>query len=183
MKKYYLLALLPLCSCTQEDWVTYPVDQHLTVQLPMRPQTLNLKQMGVDKALKYKSLDKLSALGAADEYGLYGIVINSAVSSNKSSQLIARDSLYNHGIQAMLRANPGSLLLKRTTFPSLAGNGVEVIASVIFKEKGTRALVFNRTLVVADKSYSFTFNPKGEQDSITGSAQRRRFFHSITVIP
>jgi hypothetical protein len=183
MKYAYLLALLPLATCSTPKWEAYPIDAYLTVQLPAKPRVLSIDSTGVDKVIKDKKvLAPIRAYGAKDSYGVYSVVVNTAPPGVPIDIPASRDSLYAQGIRNTLRVNQGSRLLSKTMFNTPVGVGIAVKVAIISPNTGSPELVYNRTLLTKHRTYAFTFSPSDE-DTTAGAAQRRRFFDSITVKP
>jgi hypothetical protein len=182
MKYAYLLTLL-LSACSRPDWITYPVDHYLTVQLPALPKVMNLDSLGVNKLLKQKTMASFKAFAAEDENGAYLVVVDSSARVSRISAAANRDSLYKQGISQILGRNKSNRLLSQTHFHTPAGEGVELVLSVNSPKTSTPVLVYNRTLLAHRKTYTLTFTPYTELDSAGHTIQRRRFFNSITVKP
>lgn len=180
MRYTYLLLLLLLAACSSSEWKSYPINEHLNVQLPTAPEKVDLqKQRGlpnVDPA----TLHQMQAFTSSDDYGVYSIVINPADSATLG--LLPRDSLYNDGIHQMLLTYQGNLR-KRTSFSTPAGNGVEVLLDAVVPKVGKHVLTGVRLLLVGHQSFAFTAVPYAETDTSLATTQRRRFFDSITVKP
>ena len=82
-----------------------------------------------------------------------------------------------------MRTNKEGRLLSQTHFHTAAGEGIELVLSILSPGTSTRVLAYNRTLFAHHKLYTFTFTPFGGLDSTAHTAQRRRFFDSIVVKP
>jgi hypothetical protein len=183
MKHSYCVALLCLAACTSSAWITYPVDQYLTVQLPAKPKVTNLDSMGVNKLLKQKTLP-FQAFLTEDQNGIYAIVVDASSRVERIPANSNRDSLYAQGIKQILARANDNRLLSRTRFNTPAGEGIELVVRTSSPETHTPLLVYNRTLFAHHRVYTFTFTPyEALLDSTAHTAQRRRFFDSITVKP
>jgi hypothetical protein len=183
MKYSYCIILFSLTACASPAWITYPVDQYLTVQLPTKPKVTNLDSMGVNKLLKKKTLP-FQAFLTEGESGAYMIVVDASARVDSIPTDANRDSLYAQGIKQLLARANDNRLLSRTRFHTPAGDGVEFVMRVSSPTTHTPVLVFNRTLLAHHRAYTFTFTPyEALLDSTAHAAQRRRFFDSIIVKP
>jgi hypothetical protein len=183
MKHSYCVVLLCLVSCTSPAWITYPVDQYLTVKLPAKPKVTNLDSMGVNKLLKQKTLP-FQALLAEDQNGIYALVVDASSRIERIPVNSNRDSLYAQVIKQLLARAHDNRLLSRTSFNTPAGEGIELVMRTSSPETHTPLLVYNRTLFAHHRVYTFTFTPyEALLDSTAHTEKRRRFFNSITVKP
>jgi hypothetical protein len=184
MKYRYYVVVFFLTACSAPDWVSYPIDQHVSVQLPSRPYPVNLESTGINKRLKYKSLDPYRAFAVADNGAKYRYTI--AVNTNPLiAQVVTeavRDSFYNQNISKTMHLFGNSRLLSKTTFHTPAGEGVEYAFSALASKTGKREVLYTRMLLVSHKNYVLGF-AIDQQDSVASDEQRRRFFNSITVKP
>lgn len=176
-KSLLVFSLLFLVNaCTRNDWVTYPINEHITVQLPSPPKVVNLqKQKGLPE-VPAVALQHLQAFASSDDYGAYTILVN----PTDSSSVLPRDSIYNAGIRDVLLAQQGRLLT-RTTFSTPAGNGVEALLDVVPPNIGMHVRMGVHAVMVGQQSYVFAFVPYAETDSSLANICRRRFFDSIVV--
>lgn len=182
MKHAYLVALL-LSACASPAWVTYPIDPYLTVQLPAKPKATNLDSMGINKLMNYKTLP-FQAFLTEDDSGAYMVVIDASPRADSISANANRDALYTSSIRQVLARAEGNRLLSRTRFHTPAGEGVELVLRISSAKTHTPLLSYNRILLAHHRVYSFNFIPyEALLDSTAHTAQRRRFFDSITVKP
>jgi len=128
MKHVYLLALL-LSACASPAWITYPIDPHLTVELPAKPKATNLDSMGVNKLMNYKTLPYQAFL-AEDDNGAYMVAINATPRADSIPANASRDSLYTIGINKVVAREKGNRLLNRTRFHTPAGEGAEFVMRI-----------------------------------------------------
>jgi hypothetical protein len=184
MKHFLFAALLLLSACAGPDWITYPIDQHVTVQLPAMPQVVDFGASGVNKAFKYQGLSHTQAFTVGNSHAKrrYLISVNTApvIAEVKNERI--HDSLYNQGIAATLHLLNKGRLLRKTSFSTPAGKGVDVVFSMISSATGKQEVLYNRSLFAHHKTYSFGFLLDNE-DSIASNEQHRRFFNSIIVKP
>jgi hypothetical protein len=145
MRHSYYVVLLSLAACTTPTWITYPVDQYLTVHLPAKPKVTNLDGMGVNKLLKQKTLP-FQAFLAEDQNGVYAIVVDASARVEHIPADADRDSLYAQGIKQILARANDNRLLSRTRFNTPAGEGIELVVRTSSPETHTPLLVYNRTL-------------------------------------
>lgn len=183
MKYHYCAFLLSLAACASPAWIIFPVDQHLTVQLPAKPKATNLDSMGVNKLLKYKTLP-FQAFLAEDENGVYMIAVDASSRVDSIPTNANRDSLYTLGIKQILAREKGNRLLSRTRFHTPDGEGVELVVQISSPTTHTPLLVYDRILLAHHRLYNFNFTPyELLLDSMAHNEQRRRFFDSITIKP
>lgn len=183
MKYSYCIVLLALAACASPAWITYPVDQFLTIQLPAKPKVTNLDSMGINKLLRQKTLP-FQAFLAEDENGAYMIAVDTRSRVDSVSADTTPDSLYTRGITQILKRADGNQLLSRTRFHTPAGEGVEFVLRISSPITHTPLLVYNRILLAHHRLYNFNFTPyEALLDSTAHTAQRRRFFDSISVKP
>lgn len=183
MKYSYCLSLLSFAACASPAWISYPVDQYLTLQLPVKPKVTNLDSMGVNKLLKQKTLP-LQAFLAEDENGVYMIAVDASSRVASIPVDVNRDSLYTQGVNQILQRTAGNQLVSRTRFHTSAGEGVELVVRLSSPITHTPLLVYNRILLAHHRLYNFNFTPyEALLDSTAHTAQRRRFFDSISVKP
>lgn len=184
MKWVYYIVLFSLTACSAPDWTSYPIDQHVSVQLPSQPHPVNLESTGANKILKYKTLTPYQAFAVADNRAKYRytIVVNTNPMIAQVVTEAVRDSFYSQAINNTLHLSKSSYPLSRTTFRTPAGEGVEFVYSRLSSTTGKREVIYNRALLVNRKSYALSF-VIDEQDSVASDVQRRRFFNSITVHP
>jgi hypothetical protein len=139
MKHSYCVVLLCLVSCTSPAWITYPVDQYLTVKLPAKPKVTNLDSMGVNKLLKQKTLP-FQALLAEDQNGIYALVVDASSRIERIPVNSNRDSLYAQVIKQLLARAHDNRLLSRTSFNTPAGEGIELVMRTSSPETHTPRL-------------------------------------------
>jgi hypothetical protein len=180
MKYAYLLLLIPLAACSSSEWKSYRINEHLNVQLPTIPEKVDLPKQGGVPNVGPATLHQMQAFTSSDDYGVYSIVINPADSATLG--LLPRDSIYNNRIRQMLLTYQGNLR-KRTSFSTPTGNGVEVLLDAVVPNVGKHVLTGVRLLLAGHQSFAFTAVPYAETDTSLATAQRRRFFDSITVKP
>ncbi|MBG8554945.1 hypothetical protein [Hymenobacter guriensis] len=179
MPYHLLLVCIPLAAFTVTDWITFPIDDQVSVQLPSQPTHLDVNQ------LKNSSPEKVRLFSAKDAAGTYFIVrLDASDSPSTLDTKSSRQDFYEGMISGMLKNQQG-ILLSRTTFTTAAGEGVEIKYKAIDKGTGKMTVKYSRSLLVAKTSYSFNFLSQDRQDTtgVAGNEQRRRFFDSIVAKP
>lgn len=184
MKYMYSVVLFFLTACSAPGWTSYPIDQHVSVQLPSKPYLINLESTGANKTLKYKNLAPYQVFAVADNRAKYRytIVVNTDPMIAQVVTTAVRDSLYGQSISKTLPLFKSSRLLNKTTFRTPAGEGVEFAFSALSSTTGKREVIHTRVLLVNRKTYALGF-VIDEQDSVASDMLCRRFFNSITVHP
>ncbi|MBD2717274.1 hypothetical protein KBK19_19700 [Microvirga sp. STR05] len=170
-------ALLPLTALAWTTWSAYAVDTQLSVQLPSPPQEIDLAKQGL-------SQPNLRLFIANDEVGMYQI-IRMQLTPEMAAQVHSpadRQSFYDGFLRSLVGDLKGQLLT-RTTFPTAAGEGVEVKFRSVHKGTGLKTVKFSRGLLVGDVCYGFNFLPRDVKDTAgtSGQAERQQFFSSITA--
>ncbi len=183
MKKVYLLALSFVTSCALSDWQTVAVDEYVTVQLPEQPKLVDVSGMPFPSPAtrQVATSPSVRVLSAKDKSGVYGIIVNSEALPIDLKRPIEPDSFYNQGIRNVLQREH-STLLARSTFLTPAGKGVEVKFSSRPSSTNQVLIQHLRTILVGRASYTFSFLAH-DDNAASATAQRRRFFDSITVKP
>ena len=148
MKYMYGVVLFFLTACSAPGWISYPIDQHVSVQLPSKPYLLNLESTGANKALKHKNIASYQAFAVADNRAKYRymIVVNSDPMIAQVVTAAVRDSLYGQSISKTLPLFKCSHLLSKTTFRTPAGEGVEFAFSALSSTMGKREVLHTRVL-------------------------------------
>ncbi|MFD2719704.1 hypothetical protein ACFST9_13330 [Hymenobacter monticola] len=191
-KSHFLLWLLvgglSLAAFARADWVTFALDERVSVQLPVQPTELAVaKTLSPEQAktLSPEQVKNNHVYLTTDAYGTYQVVQSATGFSAEQAALAAtRAAFYQRMLQGVLRHEHGTLLAQ-SPFPTAGGEGVEFAYRHVSRGSGKPVLAVARHLLVGTTSYGFTFTPRDQQDSTgtSGNAQRRRFFDSIVVKP
>lgn len=176
---YCLFVFLPLAAFAWNDWVPFAVDQHVRVQVPAAPTEVDLTKVADASATERQ---KVRLWTARDAEGVYQIA--RFANMDVPPDTAGRRAYYLYVIRGVLQREQGQLLA-RTTFPTAAGDGVEIKYRGLRRSTSTRRVKYSRSLVIGTVGYAFTFVPSDQQDSLglAGNAPRRRFFDSITAQP
>lgn len=172
------LGCLFLAAFTLADWVPFPVDERVTVQLPAQPTEMDLSKMLSPEQLKSNHIYVVK-----DEYGIYQVIKSATgLSAEKTVLAATRQDYYNGVIEGLLNREQGTLIAQ-STFPTAGGEGLEIKYKSLHKGTGKRVIKYTRSLLSGTTAYSFNFVPTNQQDTtgMSGNQQRRRFFESIVV--
>jgi hypothetical protein len=189
--KLFLVALLPLgfpVAAAVAEWVTTPLDPRVSLQTPVALQELDLARIlraqGASEAQIAGNAGTRSFL-ARDPTGSY-VVLRREIGGTDLSTAppAARAAFYDYYLAGVMRSEHG-VLLERTAFSVAGLDGVEYRYRGL--NKGTKRIVvkYARGLVVDQTCYTLNYVSADPQDSTgtTGTAERLRFFRSITVLP
>lgn len=191
-KPYYLLWLLvgglSLAAFTLADWVTFALNEQVSVQLPAQPTELELsKTLSPEQAktLSPEQVQNNHVYVTKDAYGAYQVVQSAtSLSAEKTALAATRAAFYQRILQGVLKHEHGTLVAQ-SPFPTAGGEGLEITYRHLRRGTGKPVLTVARHLLVGTTSYGFYFVSLDQQDSTgtSGNAQRRRFFESIEVKP
>lgn len=191
-KPYYLLLLLvgsfSLAAFTLADWVSFALDERVSVQLPAQPTELALSKTLSPEQSKTVSPEQVKnnhVYVTKDAYGAYQVVQSAtSLSAEKTALAATRANFYQRILQGVLKHEHGTLIAQ-STFPTAGGEGLEITYRYLRKGTGKPVITVARHLLVGTISYGFYFVPLDQQDSTgtSGHQQRRRFFESIAVKP
>lgn len=176
--RFALLLALPLASFTQDAWVTAPVDEQVSVQVPEGLQEVDLSKQGV-------TLTNTRVLVANDAYAMYQIIQVSMTPEQFASVQGVEDrrKYYDGVVRGMLRSQTDGELLERTYFPTAGGEGMEVKFRARHQATNKLTVKYSRSLLVGTKGYAFNIIARDLTDTAgtTTTEQRQRFFSSLIV--
>lgn len=176
MKMSHLMPLLLAgccCSCHNEPrWLTVAVDNRVVVQVPGELKEIEASSLGMANAAGR------TLLGAEDTDGIYLI-------TRKNIGVITDRERYYDGLVIGILKGAHGRLLSRSSFPTLAGKGIEVQFEANDPASGESFVQFCRNLLVNDVDYNFSIISKSASSTTDGSEskKRKRFFESIAVNP
>ena len=160
MKKYLtFLAFLPLASFTTIDWQIFPVDEQISVKLPIQPTEADLS-----KILPPEKLKDTKVLVCKDAYGTYQIIKFVTAMSTESAVLQESRQSFNEGMISSLLKNQQGTLISTTPFKTSAGDGIEIKFKGVTKATGKRVIKLTRSLLIGNVSYAFNFIPTDQAD-------------------
>lgn len=175
MKKVYLFICLPLLlAFTLADWQSFTLDEHVSVQLPILPTEVDAAKLGL--ADKMPTGTRLLFARGTD--GLYQLISAPAPTAVAPAEL----PMYYDGVVKGLVTNQGHSLLRRTSFTTPAGAGVDIQFQTAATSASSAKVLYNRCVLVGNVSYILGYMPLGT-DTVGSAAQCRRFFTSMTVKP
>jgi hypothetical protein len=172
MKLIYLLAL-PLLAFTADNWQPFSLDKQVSVRLPTKPFEMTKEEVGDLPA----GAHVFAAQSGNEAYQLTGpLPVPAAL---KPQDTKARDLFYEGMLKGLVQ-DQGNTLLARSTFSTVAGEGVAVTYQSPATADTKEMTLFSRVFIVNRSSYALTYL---RADGDTSSGNRRRFFNSITVKP
>ena len=177
----YLL-LLPLLTFAATDaWQPFAIDSRITVQLPVQATALN-----VGKLLPAGQVPAHTQTWVARApEGLCVVMRVPTINTQiiKQSDTVQRRFFYDNVVKGALAEEKQAHLLRRTSFQTAGGSGIEIKYTVLDARTGHQRLRYMRSLVLDSIGYNFIFRPADLSDSLglIDHAQCRRFFSSITV--
>lgn len=182
MKNPYVVTLLlvPFVSAAFAEWLPFPVDNHVSVQLPSHPTEIDLRKLMPAAAMQHA---RLWALRAPE--GVYMVMrLRIGIGSITQRDTAGRRDYYAGVMQAVLHDEQGQPI-SRSYFSTPAGAGLELKYKGRHQATGKQVLKYIRSLVVDSVGYSLNFIPTDQQDSLglAGNEQRRRFFNSLVATP
>jgi hypothetical protein len=184
MRPICYLLLLPIAAFAAADtWQPFAVDNQLAVQLPTAATELSVTQLlPADQAPAHTR-----TWVARASQGLCVVMRVPNINSQRIKQGDAahRQVFYEDAVRGALAVENHAYLLKRTSFQTAGGNGIEIKYTALDARTGRRRVRYMRTLVVDSIGYNLIFRPADLTDSLglVDYTQCRRFFNSITVRP
>jgi hypothetical protein len=170
MKIIYLLAL-PLLAFTADNWQPFSFDKHVSVQLPAAPFDMT-KDAGVPAGVSV-----FAAQSGSEAYQITGPLPLPSVMNGQDAR--AR-GLYYDGMVKGLVQEQGNVLLSRSTFPTVAGEGMALTYQSPATADSKEMTLLSRAFIVNRSAYVLTYF---RTDDDTVSVASRRFFNSLKVKP
>jgi hypothetical protein len=101
----------------------------------------------------------------------------------KQGDTAQRQFFYDNVVKGALAEEKQAHLLKRTSFQTAGGSGIEIKYTALDARTGHQRVRYMRSLILDSIGYNLIFRPADLSDSLglVDHAQRRRFFSSITV--
>lgn len=156
------------------------VDEQVSVEVPTQPLGIGLTSLSSTNKLLHPI-----AVSSQDTSGVYQIVRADISSDVPQSFFEGKEGLkaYYDWVVPHIVENGHGVLLKRSSFTTVAGEGVEMKYRVLHQSTKRPVLIYRRFLLLGRVVYTFGFTPPNQLDSIGNSSakQRERFFNSITV--
>lgn len=170
------------------EWITYRVDDHFSVQLPVPPVEKDWRKAFTQEGLapSAEQLEKLNGtkvFRATDGVAVYTVGASSGIVTTRSTpRELAR--LYDGAIKGLLSKVQGGLL-QRSAFTVNGFEGVEISYTAASKAPGKRVVTHQRMLIIAPWIYDLALYPVEKNDSMGQSVkeQRAKFFNSIVYTP
>ncbi|OON66919.1 hypothetical protein [Hymenobacter sp. CRA2] len=158
------------------SWATFDVDSRLSVELPAGVREVDVTKVNMP-------LPNTRLFMAQDTVGLYQ-VIRIDMSEEQGTALqgeAARQRYYDGVVNGAVNGQQEAVLLARTSFPTAAGEGIELKMRARHKGTGKLVVKYSRSLLLNHTGYAFLFIPLDKSDTagISGRAERERFFTSI----
>ena len=124
----------------------------------------------------------LQVFSVKDDRALYQIVrVTVRDSSLSLAGAQARQDYYDGAAKMLLLAQQNSRLVRRTSFSTPAGEGMELEFTAIHQGTGQLVTKYNRSLLIGRVGYGFNFIPhqRGASPDQQTEERRRKFFASI----
>jgi hypothetical protein len=184
MRCTWYLLLLPLFAATVADvWQSFAVDKILTVQMPAKAAELNMTELL--RTGQAPARTRTWVAQASEGLCVVMRIPTANAQRIKQSDAAHRQVFYKDVVRGALAVENHAFLLKRTSFQTAGGDGIEIKYTALNARTGRRRVRYMRSLVVDSIGYNFIFRPANLSDSLglVDYTQRRRFFNSITVKP